>query len=195
MLHPIPLNSQLAHTYHLLSQTRFPRSGWFCVVPTLSRFHHGSVGLPPLYQTPFSTPPRTCAAPTSLQECAGACNRLCGDHWVVHGWLKLPNLTVRCMVAEWDSAWGDSPTHGRCQIPTVVLHNHSHTGPGALPGRRGRDREGGTVRPGCDCHECVYVLKRNFGGGLILTIAIVRIITESSSFKCSFLITLATGFL
>ena len=39
--------------------------------------------------------PRTCAAPRSLQECAGACNRLCGGHWVVHGWLKLPNLTAR----------------------------------------------------------------------------------------------------
>lgn len=65
--------------------------------------------------------------PGSLQECAGACNRLCGSHWVVR--LTETSQPHIALAAEWGSAWGCSPNHGRCQIPTVALHNRSHTGP------------------------------------------------------------------
>ena len=98
----------------------------------------------PVFITPltgYPGPPRTCAAPRSLQECAGACNRLCGGHWVV--WLTETSQPHSALAAEWGSAWGGSPNHGRCQIPTVALHNHSHTGPDIPPGRR--DGEGVVV--------------------------------------------------
>lgn len=105
----------------------------------------------PVFITPltgYPGPPRTCAAPRSLQECAGACNRLCGGHWVV--WLTETSQPHSALAAEWGSAWGGSPNHGRCQIPTVALHNHSHTGPDIPPGRR--DGEGVVVVVGvCMC--------------------------------------------
>lgn len=109
---------------------------FFVCPPALSRFYHF------LWRVYYPGPPRTCAAPRSLQECAGACNRLCRGHWVVR--LTETSQPHSVLAAEWRSAWGSSPTRGRCQIPTVALHNHSHTGPGA--GRR--DWEGGGGRVG-----------------------------------------------
>lgn len=159
-----PLESHLVHTYYLLSHPGSLEAVGFVLSQVRPIFISSLMGTP-LHQTPSSTPPYTCTAPTSLQECAGACNRLCGVHWAVYGWLKLPNLTVPSMASERDSAWGDSPTHEHCQIPTVALHNHSHTDPGTLAGRKRRDREverHGGLR--CDFHECISTIQRNFGG-------------------------------
>lgn len=102
-----------------------------CVVVGFVWPQHCPVFITPL--TGYPGPPRTCAAPRSLQECAGACNRLCGGHWVV--WLTETSQPHSALAAEWGSAWGGSPNHGRCQIPTVAPHNHSHTGPDIPPGR------------------------------------------------------------
>lgn len=115
----------------------FPFSSFFqnppgsCVVVGFVWPQHCPVFITPL--TGYPGPSRTCAAPRSLQECAGACNRLCGGHWVV--WLTETSQPHSALAAEWGSAWGGSPNHGRCQIPTVAPHNHSHTGPDIPPGR------------------------------------------------------------
>lgn len=124
----------------LLLPPKTPRFLWsarFCVATALSRVYHPSL-------TGCPGPPRTCAAPRSLQECAGACNRLCGGHWVVG--LTGTSQPHSALAAEWGSAWGGSPSHGRCQIPTVAPHNHSHTGPDPLPGSG--DRGGGVLASG-----------------------------------------------
>lgn len=98
----------------------------------------------------YSGPPHTCAAPRSPQECARACNRLCGGYWVVR--LTETSQPHSALDAEWSSAWGGSPNRGRCQIPTVAPRNHSHTD--ADIGRQGGwgGRRGGS---GCSCSvEC-----------------------------------------
>lgn len=110
------------------------RRGWFCVVPlTVSSFpfSRGSDG--------SGLAPASLPGP-STQECAGACNRLCG------GPLSCVRLSETsqphsALAVEWGSAWGASPNRGRCQIPTVALHNQSHTGPVQ---RQARGRGGGT---------------------------------------------------
>ncbi len=139
MQHPLHSNFHRLQTYSFLS----PPSSKTSPVPVerlvLCCPQHCPVFITPL--TGYPGPPRTCAAPRSLQECAGACNRLCGGHWVV--WLTETSQPHSALAAEWGSAWGDSPNHGRCQIPTVALHNHSHTGPDIPPGRRGREGKGG----------------------------------------------------
>lgn len=101
-----------------------PRQCWICVASALSRVYHSSG---------YSGPPHTCAAPRSPQECARACNRLCGGYWVVR--LTETSQPHSALDAEWSSAWGGSPNRGRCQIPTVAPRNHSHTD--ADIGRRG----------------------------------------------------------
>lgn len=115
----------------------------------------------PVFITPltgYPGPPRTCAAPRSLQECAGACNRLCGGHWVV--WLTETSQPHSALGAEWGSAWGGSPNYGRCQIPTVAPHNHSHTGPDIPPGRG--DGEGLGGGSGCGGGERAHwAVQRN----------------------------------
>lgn len=111
-----------------------------CGAPGFVWPRHCPVFITPL--TGYPGPPRTCAAPRSLQECAGACNRLCWGHWVVR--LSKTSQPHSALAAEWGSAWGGSPNRGCCQIPTVALHNHSHTGPDIPPGR-GVGEEGGLL--------------------------------------------------
>jgi len=142
MLHPIPPNFHLLQTYSFLSPRSSKNSpgsrgvAVFCVppspVPFLSLSLTGILPRSPSHLRRSQVP----------QECAGACNRLCRGHWVVR--LTETSQPHSVLAAEWRSAWGSSPTRGRCQIPTVALHNHSHTGPGA--GRR--DWEGGGGRVG-----------------------------------------------
>lgn len=100
----------------------------------------------------YTGPPHTCAAPRSPQECARACNRLCGGYWVVR--LTETSQPHSALDAEWSSAWGGSPTRGRCQIPTVAPRNHSHTD-GDIGRRGGWGRGGGAWGSGCTCSvEC-----------------------------------------
>lgn len=143
---PHPLNLHLLQTYSSLSPPSPPPKSPVPVEwQVLCGPQHCPVFICPL--TGYPGPPRTCAAPRSLQECAGACNRLCGGHWVVR--LTETSQPHSALAAEWDTAWGGSPNRGPCQIPTVALHNHSHTGPDIPPGRR--DGEGS----GCGGGDCV----------------------------------------
>lgn len=64
-------------------------------------------------------------------------------------WLSETSQPHSALAAEWDSAWGGSPNRGRCQIPAVAPHNHSHTGPDIPPGR-GEGKGAGGHGMGCD---------------------------------------------
>lgn len=143
-----PPNFHLLQTYSFLSLPSSKKISGSCGVAGFVWSQHCPVFISPLMGYPG--PPRTCAAPRSLQECAGACNRLCGGHWVVR--LTETSQPHSALAAEWGSAWGGSPNHGRCQIPTVALHNHSHTGPNIPPGRRDGEGDAGS---GYGDGECV----------------------------------------
>lgn len=145
---PTSIFLKLTLSFLLLPPQKFPGS---CGVVGFVWPQHCPVFITPL--TGYPGPPRTCAAPRSLQECAGACNRLCGGHWVV--WLTETSQPHSALGAEWGSAWGGSPNYGRCQIPTVAPHNHSHTGPDIPPGGKGW---GGS---GCGGERARWAVQRN----------------------------------
>lgn len=94
-----------------------------------------------------STPPTLPLAPAPLpgpyRNAPGLVIAFVGAVGLV--WLSETSQPHSALAAEWDSAWGGSPNSGRCQIPAVAPHNHSHTGPDTPPGwgERGKGGLGG----------------------------------------------------